>query len=148
MTSVVLDPAAETATQTTIGEQEGEFPIVALDDVGHRYRQLLSVERSVDRASDVPDFDQVALFDVDNGRSERFSYGDDCLVEEHLLVAADGNTRPRWIVGTALDMRADSTVLSVFDASHLVDGPIAQARLPFSLPLGLHGTFRSKALAT
>lgn len=148
LTSVVLDPAAETATQTTIGEQEGEFPIVALDDVGHRYRQLLSVERSVDRASDVPGFDQVALFDVDNGRSERFSYGDDWLVEEHLLVAADGNTRPRWIVGTALDMRADSTVLSVFDASHLVDGPIAQARLPYSLPLGLHGTFRSKAVGT
>jgi len=46
-------------------------------------------------------------------------------------------------MGTALDTRADNTVLSIFDAAHVSDGPIAQARLPYSLPLGLHGTFRS-----
>jgi carotenoid cleavage dioxygenase-like enzyme len=32
--------------------------------------------------------------------------------------------------------------LSVFDAAHIGDGPLAQARLLDSLPLGLHGTFR------
>ena len=145
MTALVLDPVTGTATQTTIGEQEGEFPIIALDDVGQRYEQVLCVERSPTRASDMPGFDQVALVNIDSGLSQRFSYGDDWLVEEHLLAAADGEPTPRWIVGTALDVRAENTVLSVFDASHLSDGPIAQARLPYSLPLGLHGTFRATA---
>jgi carotenoid cleavage dioxygenase len=31
--------------------------------------------------------------------------------------------------------------LSVFDAEHLADGPLAQASLPYVLPLGLHGQF-------
>ena len=145
LTSLVLDPATGTATQTTIGDQESEFPIIASNDVGRRYEQVLCVERGPARASDMPGFDQVALVNVDSGLSQRFSYGDDWLVEEHLLVAADGEPTPRWIVGTALDVRAENTVLSVFDASHLSDGPIAQARLPYSLPLGLHGTFRATA---
>lgn len=75
--------------------------------------------------------------------SLRFSYGDDRLVEEHLLVRADGETRSRWIVGTALDLAERQTVLSIFNAEALDDGPVAQARLPYSLPLGLHGTYRA-----
>lgn len=74
----------------------------------------------------------------------RFSYGDGWLVEEHLFIDTPGEVAPRWVAGTALDTRADNTVLSIFDAAHISDGPIAQARLPYSLPLGLHGTFRSE----
>jgi len=62
-------------------------------------------------------------------------------VEEHLFLTPAGAARPRWIAGTALDTRAGNTVLSIFEAEHLSDGPIAQARLPYSIPLGLHGTF-------
>jgi all-trans-8'-apo-beta-carotenal 15,15'-oxygenase len=58
-----------------------------------------------------------------------------------VVVAAPGEAVPRWIAGTALDTLARSTALSVFDVEHVSDGPIAQARLPYSLPLGLHGTF-------
>lgn len=142
LTSLVLDPTAKTATQSTIGEQEGEFPIVATNDASRLYDRVLCVERGTGRTLDVPGFDQVALIDIHSGAARRFSYGDDWLVEEHLLISAPGEAVPRWIVGTALDTRDQSTVLSVFDAEHVSDGPIAQARLPYSLPLGLHGTFR------
>jgi len=141
LTSLVLDPATGTATQSTIGEQEGEFPIVAASEVGCPYERVLCVERSPGRAEGVPGFDQIALIDIATGAARRFSYGDDWQVEEHLLLSAPGERVPRWVAGTALDTRADSTVLSVFDVEHLSDGPIAQARLPYSLPLGLHGTF-------
>lgn len=86
--------------------------------------------------------DQVALINVESGDSQRFSYGDDWLVEEHLLVRADGETRSRWIVGTSLDLAERQTVVSIFNAEALDDGPVAQARLPYALPLGLHGTYR------
>jgi len=87
-----------------------------------------------------PGFDQISLIDIDSGATRRFSYGDDWQVEEHLLIAPPGETVPRWIVGTALDTKAQSTVLSVFDVEHLSDGPIAQAHLPYPLPLGLHAS--------
>jgi all-trans-8'-apo-beta-carotenal 15,15'-oxygenase len=32
-------------------------------------------------------------------------------------------------------------LLSIFDAQHLADGPLAQGRLPRVMPLGLHGIF-------
>lgn len=142
LTSLVLDPRVGSAEQHTIGEQEGEFPAVALRHVAQRYEHVLCVERGTKRAVDVPGFDQIALVNVESGAADRFSYGDDWLVEEHLLIDAPDDLAPRWIVGTALDIRADNTVLSVFDAAHVSDGPLAQARLPYSLPLGLHGTFR------
>jgi len=33
------------------------------------------------------------------------------------------------------------TTLAVFDAAAVDAGPIARARLPYGLPLGLHGNF-------
>ena len=144
LTSLVLDPATGTATQSTIGDREGEFPIVAASDVGQRYDRVLCVERSAGRAQDIPGFDQIALTDIVTGAARRFTYGDGWQVEEHLLIPALGELTPRWIAGTALDTRTDNTVLSIFDVEHVGDGPIAQARFPYSVPLGLHGTFRSQ----
>ena len=120
------------------------FPTVARRDVAQRYERVLCVERGAERPADVPGFDQIALVNVESGAADHFSYGEGWLVEEHLLIEAPGDSAPQWIAGTALDMRAENTVLSVFDAAHVSDGPIAQARLPYSLPLGLHGTFRSE----
>ena len=45
------------------------------------------------------------------------------------------------LVGTALDLVRREMVFSVFDARRLADGPVAQARMPRVMPLGLHGIF-------
>ena len=136
-----LDPWRGIAVQESMGLGEAEFPAVESADVGRPYRRLLCLERSAGRRLDVPGFDQVALIDVGSGQGQRFSYGDDWLVEEHLLARAGDEQRARWVIGTALDLKAQTTVLSVFEADHIADGPTAQARLPYALPLGLHGTY-------
>jgi all-trans-8'-apo-beta-carotenal 15,15'-oxygenase len=141
LTSLVLDPVKGTATQFALGEREGEFPVIAPNDVGQRYDRVLCVERSDRRPTDVPGFDQIALIDIHTGAAQRFPYGEGWQVEEHLLVAAHGERVPRWVAGTALDTKERSTVLSIFDVENIGDGPVAQARLPYPLPLGLHGTF-------
>lgn len=46
-----------------------------------------------------------------------------------------------WIVGTALDLRNKRTTLSAFDADRWGTDPVAQAALPYALPLGLRGVF-------
>jgi all-trans-8'-apo-beta-carotenal 15,15'-oxygenase len=141
LTSASLNPRTGSATQTTIGEFDSEFPVVAPAEVGKPHQSILYLERSADRRVDVPGFDVVALRDVRADATQRFAYGEGWLVEEHLFAAPPGELSPRWIVGTALDTRADQTVLSVFEVDNVADGPIAQARLRYSLPLGLHGSY-------
>jgi len=73
---------------------------------------------------------------------QRFVYGPEWLAEEHIYVPQTRTPqRPGWIMGTALNRRNGKTTLSVFDAHDLSSGPVAQLRLPYGLPLGLHGQF-------
>ena len=80
---------------------------------------------------------------MEDGATQRFDYGAEWMAEEHILVPehSAAGARARWIVGTALDLRRKETVLSVFLAADVADGPVAQARLPYALPIGLHGCF-------
>ena len=145
MTWLTIDPRSGAVDQVTVGEQEGEFPSVLANEVGVRHRTVASIERSSKRPADLPGYGQVAAFDADKESWQRFDYGDQWLVEEHLLIPAANAQAPAWVIGSALDLEQGTTVLSVFDASRLSEGPLAQARLPYSLPLGLHGTFVAAA---
>jgi all-trans-8'-apo-beta-carotenal 15,15'-oxygenase len=129
------------ASQAPLLDHDAEFPSIHVADIGRAYQHLLCVERTPSRADDVPGYDQLAYVDMQSGGRRVYHFGADWLVEEHLLVAGSDSSAARWAVGTGLDARARQTVLSVFDLKMLEAGPIAQARLPYALPLGLHGTF-------
>jgi all-trans-8'-apo-beta-carotenal 15,15'-oxygenase len=65
------------------------------------------------------------------------------VVEEHILVPKPGATDEldAWLVGTTFDARREVTLLNVLDARAVASGPVAQAALPYWLPLGFHGNF-------
>ena len=142
MTLIEIDPLAG-AKQTVVNDLEGEFPVVAPALVGRKCSEIVCLGRSKERDADIPGFDELVSFDVDKGSTQRYAYGSDWLVEEHLLAPdASAPVGPaKWIVGTALNMVRRTTALSVFRAGSIADGPIAQASLPYFLPLGLHGIF-------
>ena len=85
----------------------------------------------------------VQLLDVETGRARRFDYGEHVVAEEHIVVPKPGKTGEldAWLLGTTYDARRQATVLNLLDAAHLEDGPVAQAVLPYMLPLGFHGNF-------
>jgi len=85
----------------------------------------------------------VQLLDTRSGRARRFDYGADTVAEEHILVPKPGKSGEldAWVLGTTFNARAQATVLNVLDAARLEEGPIAQATLPYVLPLGFHGNF-------
>jgi carotenoid cleavage dioxygenase len=78
-----------------------------------------------------------------SGRSQRFDYGDHQVAEEHIVVPkpGKGGELDAWLLGTTFDARRQATVLNLLDAAHIEDGPVAQAVLPYVLPLGFHGNF-------
>jgi carotenoid cleavage dioxygenase len=119
-----------------------EFPRVDPRVVGRRHRELFIAARV--NAGDRPGFDAVMRVDVDTGRTDRYRYGADVMVEEHVFVPRrDGSGREGdgWLVGTALDLKRRGMLFSVFDARRLADGPVAQGFMPRVMPLGLHGIF-------
>lgn len=98
---------------------------------------------TVDGTSNTPYFNAVAAFDVDRGRRQAWRYGSDIMAEEHVFVPRPGSRNPDdgWLVGSLLDPVNQRSGIAVLDARHLQDGPVAQAWLPYAVPLGFHGTF-------
>ena len=121
-----------------LGLAEVEFPRVDPRLVGQRHAHVVMAERTRrGGASEMFGFDTVTRLNTASGQAQRWTYAPGVMAEEHILVPRD---RPgqAWIVGTALDLPRQRMLLSVFDAQHLQDGPIAQASLPRLMPLGLH----------
>jgi carotenoid cleavage dioxygenase len=119
-----------------------EFPRVDPRIVGRRHTQVFTAARVT--AMERPGFDAVMRLDMSTGRTDVYRYGADVMVEEHVFVPnRDGTGREAdgWLVGTALDLKRQRMLFSVFDARRLHDGPIAQGKLPRVMPLGLHGIF-------
>jgi len=134
-----LDLATRRARQSLL-DPVVEFPRVDPRVVGRRYRHVFMAHRSAPLPR--PGFDAVLRLDVDSGASQRYVYGPEVMVEEHVFVPRDGGSQGEgWLLGTALDLARQEMLLSIFDAQHLADGPLAQGRLPRVMPLGLHGIF-------
>jgi len=123
------------ATQNALA-LDAEFPRIDPRRVGLRHRHVVHATQTM---ADRPGFTAVARTNVETGRSQRFDYGRQAMAEEHIFVP-DGRG-PGWILGTVLDFGQQKTLLSCFAADRLASGPVAQAALPYALPLGLHGAF-------
>lgn len=139
MALVELDLQSGQARQELL-PHVAEFPRVDPRYIGQRYRQVLVSERVA--AGPRPGYDAITRIDVQSGRADRYRYGTEVLVEEHVFVPRAGGTEGQgWVLGTALDLQRRAMLLSVFDAQHLADGPVAQGVLPRVMPSGLHGIF-------
>ena len=88
-------------------------------------------------------FHGIQLRDLPTGRAERYDYGIGHVAEEHIIVPKPGarGELDAWLLGTSFDLARGVTRVSLFEARHLSDGPIAQASLPYWLPYGFHGNF-------
>ena len=148
---VELDLATGRARQEVLA-MAAEFPRVDPRFIGRPYRQVFAAEHR--GAARRPGYDGVMRMDVQSGAIDRYGYGDDVLVEEHVFVPAAGGSGGSgsngagaaregvgWLIGTALDVARGETLFSVFDATRLAAGPVAQARMLRLTPLALHGSF-------
>ena len=119
-----------------------EFPRMDPRRIGIEAR-LLATAWAPGHTAHVGLFQGVQLLDIETGRAHRHDYGNMTVAEEHILIPKPGKTgeRDAWLLGTTFDSRRQATVLNLLDAAHVEDGPIAQAVLPYMLPLGLHGNF-------
>ncbi len=123
-------------------DDQVEFPRVNQRLTGQATRWLLSCASWLPQRPETF-FHGIQLRDLTSGQLQRYDYGAGQVAEEHVLVPKPGRQGEldAWILGTRFDSAAKVTRLSVFEAAHLADGPIAQASLPYWLPYGFHGNF-------
>lgn len=134
-----IDPAKGTASEEAMDDRLVEFPGVLPEQVGTRHREVVLLGRDPGRSAPHGSLDQVCVFDAERAHWRSWRYPDEQLPEEHLPVR--GTDGSRWIIGTALDWKVGQTLLNVFRLDDVAAGPVATARLPYALPLGLHGRF-------
>lgn len=140
MTNAVL-PRNGPARQHVNFALEAEFPTVLASRVGLAHEKVLCLGRSAGVPSTDPGWDCVVLASPEGEELQRYTYPTGWMAEEHVYAGPGGAIGQPWVLGTALDVTTAQTVLSVFAADRIADGPIAQARLPYGTPLGLHGVF-------
>jgi carotenoid cleavage dioxygenase len=128
--------------RVAVRDEAVEFPVVDPRVVAQRHR-FVWYPTAVD-AGERWGFNGLMRLDIDSGARERFSFGADVVVEEHVLVPRPGSTREGegWLVGMGYDVRRRRSFLSVFDALRLAGGPLARAWLPYAAPYGFHGRFQ------
>jgi carotenoid cleavage dioxygenase len=138
---VEIDLKSGQARQSVL-DHHAEFPRIDPRVTGRRYAHVYAAART--GGGDRPGYDSVMRLDVTRGKVDRFRYGPDVMVEEHVFVPSrtgSGREGDGWLVGTALDLERRQMLFSVFDAKRLADGPVAQGVMPRVMPLGLHAIF-------
>lgn len=115
---------------------QAEFPRTDARSQGLGHSRLYFASQSEAPRVGPFGFDSVASMDWRSGTTTRFVYGSDHLVEEHVPIAND------WLVGTTLNLKAQSMEIHVLKANRLSDGPVFTASVDAPLPLGFHGTWR------
>jgi carotenoid cleavage dioxygenase len=139
---IVVTPVGGRSRTQPMSEWTGEFPRIDPRHIGRPTRSLFLASRSDAMPQGLFGMNVVARLDTASGRMQRFDYGAETMAEEHLFVPRPGAAEGvGWLVGTAWNRVTRRTVLSVFDAAAIDAGPVAQARLPYGLPPGLHGSF-------
>jgi carotenoid cleavage dioxygenase len=141
---LTLDMASGRSRQQSFEQGNQEFPRIDPRRIGLPARWLLSASGWRPGADHQGALRHgVQLFDTQAGRLRRFDYGADAVAEEHLLIPRPGGQGEldAWLLGTSFDSRRRATVLNLLEAAHIEDGPIAEAVLPYMLPLGFHGNF-------
>jgi all-trans-8'-apo-beta-carotenal 15,15'-oxygenase len=137
---ITLDYASGKASASRLFGNS-EFPRVTPQVVGRRHRKLAVLSSAARNREHV--LDTVNLVDTDSGKADSYQFEAGWLAEEHILVPRR-NARSEtdgYLIGVVQDSRRGATVLSIFDAAHVSDGPLALARLAYRTPICFHGNF-------
>ena len=139
MRHVTLRPGGRVDIETHT-DWFAEFPQYDQRFVGQRHSHTWHIGWT----QNSPDASQLIIRrDGADGPGDVYDYGLGRTVEEALFVARPGSDREGdgWLVQTVLNTSDAVTELHVLDAMNLSAGPMASWRLPYSVPLGFHGTW-------
>jgi all-trans-8'-apo-beta-carotenal 15,15'-oxygenase len=125
---------------------DSEFPCIDSRVSCRQNNRLFMLSHTQSKPVVHNNLNEVSSFRFSSGARQTYRYPDAQIPEEYLFVSKPGNAAETdgWGISTALDWQNKKTLLNVFDADHVDDGPVATATLEYFLPLGLYGKFVSQ----
>ncbi|WNC69821.1 carotenoid oxygenase family protein [Thalassotalea nanhaiensis] len=126
------------STNHTILDTNSEFPRVCDHITGLKNNYLYHLSSTNNSLWS----DTVSSFNTNTGKEDKYIFGKEYLVEEHITVCPKRKEGSGYLIGTALHVPSKRTCLNIFNANNLAEGPIARAWLNNHLPLGFHGNFK------
>jgi all-trans-8'-apo-beta-carotenal 15,15'-oxygenase len=138
LTMVVIPPSGDAKMEET--NIAGDFPQVDPRRHGLSRNLTAMVTGSVQNQ---PGGSALALQDWSSGKSQVYDFGATYMVEEHLFIPKPGGASERdsWLIGTAINTRAQKSEVWAFDGANVADGPVAVWQADYAWPLGFHGTW-------
>ncbi len=143
----VINTAAKTIRFEILDGGSYDFPVINLDHMCHRYRFGYFTKKQNREVF----FTRIARVDMKTLYSESYDFGQTIFCSEPVFVpkpgynySAETDAEPGWLLTEVYDSGKRKTLLAIFEAEHISDGPIAQAYLNHVLPLGFHGYWQSR----
>ncbi|MEU6314341.1 carotenoid oxygenase family protein [Streptomyces sp. NPDC047014] len=135
-----IDPAAGRMSRTALDDARVEFPRVDDRRIGRRHR-CAALATETGRRDLLPgEYDAVRWYDTETGEAQVWDAGDLSVGEPVFAPepGRDSEERGHWLT-FATDRTDGSSWLLVVPAEDPASGPVARARIPVRVPLGLHG---------
>ncbi|MEV7508985.1 carotenoid oxygenase family protein [Streptomyces sp. NPDC091201] len=135
-----LDPAAGSMSRTLLDDARVEFPRIDDRRIGRRHRHAALATETGRTDLLAGEYDAVRWFDTETGAAEVWDAGDLSVGEPVFAPepGLDSDAHGYWMT-FATDRTDGSSWFLVIPAEDPASGPVARARIPVRVPLGLHG---------
>lgn len=142
---VRLDPqTGKVLSTTTLVDRTCEFPVVPLARSGQPDAPTyLSIHREgaeVGREM----FGAIARFDPATGHLDVADCGDDRYPMEPIYAPDADDPNRGWVLTVVFDGATETSEVWIYEGDRLSAGPVARLALPSVVPMGFHGTWRSR----
>ena len=138
----IINPKNISIRNEVLDSGSYEFPFINPQHLCHKYRFGYLTRKQNKEIF----FSGIARIDMENLNSQIYDFGHGNFCSEPVFVPLPGHRysprsdqEPGWLLTEVYDSENQKTLLAVFKADHISDGPMALAYLNQSIPLGFHG---------
>jgi len=121
-----------------------EFPIIRPQDLGQpcRYTYLALHQPATNQQTEI--YDAIACFNHQTNALTESDWGDGYYPTEPIYAPDKYNADQGWILIVVYNSHADRSEVWILASDRLNDEPVCRVALPYIIPIGFHGTWKSE----
>jgi all-trans-8'-apo-beta-carotenal 15,15'-oxygenase len=138
----IINPNRKKIRHEVLDKGSYEFPFINPHHQCHKYRFGYFTKKQKKAIF----FTEIARIDMENLSSQSYDFGRGKFCSEPVFVQMPGyrysprtGKEPGWLLTEVYDSEKQKTLLAIFRADRISDGPLARVYLNQTIPLGFHG---------
>jgi carotenoid cleavage dioxygenase-like enzyme len=141
-----IKPNSKKVHRQVILCENQEFPRFDERFSGQDYRHAYSISLPTNGDISLPN--QLLHLDLETGKTNRHSYGDNAVTGEVVFVprSPDAPENDGWLMSYVHDLDCGNSKIVILDSLNLGGESVAEIELPFHVPMGFHGNWIADAV--